>query len=159
MDGVIADFFGGLEARYGVEHWKDIEDPLLAVKQLKNTDFFSTLWKFETSDHLVTTCRKIAGRNFGICSSPIDGDEANSAYWKRKWLIRHNYMPEVVNLHFTKVKAQYAAENLSGEPNILVDDKPSNINEWNAAGGIGLLYQANENSVEDLINDIRYAYS
>ena len=26
MDGVLADFFGGLEQKFNVKHWKDIED-------------------------------------------------------------------------------------------------------------------------------------
>ena len=45
---------------------------------------------------------------------------------------------------------------MNGSPNILIDDKPKNIRAWNKKGGIGILYQANENSLEDLkrsIND------
>ena len=159
MDGVIADFFGKIEQMFNLNHWKDLEDPLLTVKGFKNTDFFNTLSVFPTSDRLVTACKEIAGRNYGICSSPIIDDEMNTGYWKRVWLERHGYLPEIPNLLITKDKWKFANENISGEPNILVDDKPSNIKEWNDAGGIGLLYQANENDVEDLINDIRHAYS
>ena len=83
----------------------------------------------------------------------------NTGYWKRVWLERHGYLPDIVNLVIDKNKSKYANEQISGEPNILVDDKPSNIKAWNNAGGIGLLYQANENDVEELISDIRYAYS
>ena len=159
MDGVIADFFGAIEKKFGIDHWKDLEDPLLAIKGFKNTDWFNTLELFPTSKKLVKACRDIAGRDYGICSSPILDDEMNTGYWKRTWLTRHGFLPEIPNLIFTKEKHKFANENISGEPNILVDDKPSNIREWNAAGGIGLLYQANENDVDDLINDIRYAFS
>ena len=46
MDGVLADFFGGLERRFKVAHWKDIKDINDALAQLKDTNFF---WKLEFS--------------------------------------------------------------------------------------------------------------
>ena len=46
MDGVIADFFGGLEVKYGVDHWKSVQDREIKFKDLANTDFFYTLQDF-----------------------------------------------------------------------------------------------------------------
>ena len=43
MDGVIADFFGGLEVKYGVDHWKSVQDREIKFKELANTNFFYTL--------------------------------------------------------------------------------------------------------------------
>ena len=43
MDGVIADFFSGIENLYGVDHWKSIQDREIKFKELANTDFFYTL--------------------------------------------------------------------------------------------------------------------
>ena len=56
-------------------------------------------------------------------------------------------MPPLENLIFTGRKEQYAMDRIDGTPNVLVDDKPSNINRWNAKGGIGILYQANQDSL------------
>ena len=159
MDGVIADFFGAYEKKFNVSHWKDVEDPLLAIMSLKNTNWFDTLDVFPTTFKLVKAVREIAGRDYSICSSPITGDENNSAYWKRVWLDRHGFLPEIPNLLFVEQKEKHAAERLSGEPNILVDDKPSNIHQWNKAGGIGLLYQANESDVDELVSDLKHAFS
>lgn len=159
MDGVIADFFGAYEKKFNVSHWKDVEDPLLAIMSLKNTNWFDTLDVFPTTFKLVKAVREIAGRDYGICSSPITGDENNSAYWKRVWLTRHGLLPEIPNLIFTREKWKFANERVSGEPNILVDDKYDNIKQWEAAGGIGIRYQANESDVDELISDLRYAYS
>ena len=159
MDGVIADFFGAYEKKYNVSHWKDVEDPLLAIMSLKNTNWFDTLDVFPTTFKLVKAVREIAGRDYGICSSPITGDENNSAYWKRVWLTRHGLLPEIPNLIFTREKWKFANERVSGEPNILVDDKYDNIKQWEAAGGTGIRYQANESDVDELISDLRYAYS
>ena len=80
----------------------------------------------------------------------------NSAYWKRVWLERHGFMFDVENCIFTGNKHKYAFINrLDGKPNILVDDKPDNIKRWNDAGGIGILYQANEDSVDVLIKELK----
>ena len=53
MDGVIADFFGAIEKKFEINHWKDLEDPLLAINGFKNTDWFNTLNLFPTSEKLV----------------------------------------------------------------------------------------------------------
>ena len=37
---------------------------------------------------------------------------------------------------------------------ILIDDKPKNIEKWIAKGGIGIRYQANENSLDYLYKQI-----
>ena len=41
------------------------------------------------------------------------------------------------------MKETYAKDKASGTPNILIDDRPVNIERWNNAGGHGILYQAN----------------
>ena len=93
--------------------------------------------------------------DWGICSSPLRGDRDNSAYWKRVWLQRHGYMPEIENCIFTAKKHSYAINRLTGHPNILVDDKPDNIKRWQNAGGYGYRYQADEDDVNDLIKRLK----
>lgn len=150
MDGVIADFFGGLEKFYGVDHWKMVkEDSILG---LKGTDFFNTLEPFEnTSAQLVDHVRKVPGWDWGICSSPLRDDHFNSAYWKRVWLDDRTWLPSIDKLIFTTRKHRYAVNKLDGSPNILIDDKPTNIKAWNDAGGIGIRYQANEDDLEEYL--------
>jgi len=58
MDGVIADFFQALENKYNVEHWKDI-DIDKSILELKGTDFFGTIPKFETRDTLISYIDKL----------------------------------------------------------------------------------------------------
>ena len=81
MDGVIADFFGGLEERFNVDHWKKIPHTEASIMALKNTDFFNTLEPYKTSNELVTFVKTLVGNDWGICSSPLRGDRDNSAYW------------------------------------------------------------------------------
>ena len=43
MDGVLADFFSGLEKRFNVKHWKQIPKTEESIMGLKGTDFFNQL--------------------------------------------------------------------------------------------------------------------
>jgi len=158
MDGVLADFFKGLEQFYNVRHWKQIQDKEKSIQALAGTDFFNTLDVFETSQELVDFAKSTG--DWGICSSPLRGDRDNSAYWKRVWLTEKQFLPEVNKLIFTGQKENFAVDKIDGTPNILVDDKPSNIKRWNEAGGIGIRYQANEDDlVEYLFEELKYALS
>lgn len=151
MDGVIADFFGGLEKFTGVSHWKDIHNKEVTIASLKDTDFFYQLDEFPTSKRLISFVNVISKGDWGINSTPLRGDRDNSAYWKRRWLEEHNMMPSIDRLIFTSNKPKYAWSMLDGKPNILIDDKPENIKRWNDAGGIGIRYQANEDDLKEYL--------
>jgi len=155
MDGVIADFFGGIEDLYNVDHWKSIKDKDKVFVDLRNTDFFNTLNTFPTTSALIERVRNISSENdirWGINSSPLRGDKYNSAYWKRVWLQRFGYMPpDLDDLVFTENKHKFAKDPVDRRPNILIDDKPENIDNFNAAGGIGIRYQANQDDLYEYL--------
>jgi len=152
MDGVIADFFGGIEKKFDVDHWKSIQDKEIAFASLANTNFFNTLDRFEVSDDIVEFVKLISNNDWGICSSPMRGDTMNSAYWKRVWLNRMEYVPPLIeNMIFTSNKHKYAINELTFKRNILIDDKPQNIERWERAGGIGIRYQANEDDFSEYL--------
>ena len=158
MDGVLADFFGGIAKHYGVDHWKMVKED--KIYGLKGTDFFYKLDTFDTTYKLVEHVKHVAWQNeisWGINSSPLRGDMMNSSYWKRRWLEAESIMPEVENLVFTGRKEQYAINKFDGSPNILIDDKPTNITKWIEKGGIGIRYQANEDDLEYLFPKLQEA--
>lgn len=154
MDGVIADFFTEFCKVGGdVGHWKEVKDIESTLDSMKNTDFFYRLKPYDSTMKLVSACREFG--DWGICSSPLRGDRDNSCYWKRRWLEDNNFMPDHISkVIFTANKHRYAVHKWGGK-NILVDDKQSNIDKWNAAGGIGIRYQANEDDVDQLIDQLR----
>jgi len=146
MDGVLADFFAEYAKLANVKTYRDIPpakvDPIL--NSIAGTDFFGTLPKFPTTDALVKLAVSYAG-SYSICSSPLRDDFENSEYWKRIWIkAKLNTQPQTTEI--TSNKAQFATNN--GVPNILIDDKGSNIKAWIEAGGIGIKYQADEDSLD-----------
>ena len=158
MDGVIANFCDALAKKNGVDDWKKIPNKELALFNLKCTNFSNTIELYPSTQKLVSAVKQIAGDDYGICSSPLTDDQHNSSYWKRVWLERHGFMPTIPNLIFTRNKEKYAVERIDGSPNILVDDKPRNINQWINAGGIGIPFRGGEDSVTELINKLAAAY-
>ena len=159
MDGVLADFFAEYAKLAGIKsgNYRDIPpakaDPTL--DKMVGTDFFMRLPKFSTADSLVNLALKY-NKNYGICSSPLRGDFANSERWKREW-IKKNLRPQPNIIFITSTKEKYAV-NSDGSPNILIDDRGTNIERWRAAGGIGIKYQADENSLDVVAKGLAHAY-
>ena len=151
MDGVLADFFGGVEFLYGVEHWKELTNDKTkdlkkqVIDRITGTDFFAVLPKFPTADALIDMVKKFTGGKFSINTSPLRGDHENSAKYKKVWISNNIEQPD--NIIVTGRKETYAKDKGTGTPNILIDDRPVNIQKWQAAGGYGILYQANRDSL------------
>jgi len=151
MDGVLADFFGGVEFLYGVDHWKQLTNDKTkdlkkqVIDRITGTDFFAVLPKFESADALIGMVKKFTGGKFSINTSPLRGDHENSAKYKKVWISNNIEQPDEIIV--TGRKETYAKDKLSGTPNILIDDRPVNIQRWQAAGGYGILYQANRDSL------------
>jgi len=160
MDGVLADFFAEYAKLAGVTtgNYRDIPpakaDPTL--DKMIGTDFFARLPKFPTADNLVKLVLKYV-KSYGICSSPLRGDFKNSEHWKREW-IKKNLNPQPAEIVITGQKERHAV-NADGSPNILIDDRGSNIANWRAKGGIGIKYQADEDSLQKVANALAMAYN
>ena len=151
MDGVLADFFGGVEKLYGVEHWKQLTNDKTkdlkkeVIDRITGTDFFATLPKFQTADALIDMVKQFTGGTFSINTSPLRGDHENSGKYKKVWI--SNNIEKPAEIIVTGRKETYAKDKGTGTPNILIDDRPVNIQKWQSAGGYGILYQANRDSL------------
>lgn len=159
MDGVLADFFAEYAKLAGVTSgsYRDIppakQDPTLNL--MVGTDFFHRLPKFPTADALVKLALSYTP-TYSICSSPLRGDHANSEVHKRAW-IKDNLTPQPAEIVITGMKEHYAV-NPDGSPNILIDDRGTNIEKWRARGGIGIKYQADEDSLNIVSTALAKAY-
>ncbi len=149
MDGVIADFFGGVERLYGVDHWKQLTSDKTkdlrqdVIDRISGTDFFAHIPKFNTADTLIEMIKKFTGGKYSILTSPLRGDTENSGYYKKVWIGKN--IPKPDDIIVTGVKETYAIKN--GVANILIDDRPINIDKWQSKGGYGILYQANKHAL------------
>lgn len=158
MDGVVADFFTEYAKLAGVTHgnYRDIPpakvDPTL--DKMVGTDFFARLPKFPTADRLLQIVVDAAG-SYNICSSPLRGDHEGSAKYKNIWIKKH-LNPQPKQIHIVANKAKYAKSS-NGMPNVLIDDRGSNISAWEAAGGIGIKYQADEDSLKVILEGLKRA--
>lgn len=159
MDGVLADFFAEYAKLAGVTSgsYRDIPpakaDPTL--DKMVGTDFFHRLPKFPTADNLVKLVLSYTP-TYSICSSPLRGDHANSELHKRAW-IKDHLTPQPAEIIITGQKERHAV-NADGSPNILIDDRGTNIVAWRARGGIGIKYQADEDSLDKVAHGLALAY-
>lgn len=158
MDGVLADFFAEYAKLAGIKsgNYRDIPpaktDPTL--QKMVGTDFFARLPKFPSADQLIRIVVKLYGR-YHICSSPLRGDHENAEHQKKVW-IKKNLNPQPASVIITPNKAKYAVQD-DGTPNILIDDRGSNISAWEAKGGIGIKYQADEDGLDVIVDGLARA--
>ena len=155
MDGVLADLFNHVGEIHDVEHYNQMSDQQWE-DFFQNTDaydLFRSLPVFPTANKLLEIVTKLAG-GYKILSSPLNFDKAGSIKGKREWLAQHIRVPadEII---FEHEKYKYAKTN--GVSNILIDDFRKNITAWNAAGGIGIKYQSDENSLDELVAQLSQA--
>ena len=95
-----------------------------------HADALEKLWPFLTG----------TGRTVNILTAEIrarEGAVMTTAEGKELWI--HRWLkpqPSQIIMSPAKQKARYATTN--GIPNILIDDKLTTVDSWNAAGGIGI---------------------
>ena len=163
MDGVIADFFKALALEFGVNHWKDIPTQEDVIERLSGTDFFSRIPIFPTTIKFLHMVERYTKGRWAILSTPLKGDEENSSKHKDIWL--DNLFGYAFDNDFNK-KRFYSAEkwrwattvypeekllpfsNGFDRVNLLIDDRPTNLEEFKAKGGLTIRYQANESKLD-----------
>ena len=146
MDGVIADFFSVYAKMAGVKTYREVPpakvDPTL--NKMVGTDVFAKLPKFNTTDKLIDMVTSKFG-SYNILSSPLRGDHENSKKHKLTWL-KNNLKVQPKQAIIVADKTPFATRG--GLPNILIDDRGLNIQRWRDAGGFGIKYQADEDSLD-----------
>ncbi len=144
MDGVVADFDGAVikkfnptdqerhtaksNGRWSPEQWKQItQDP----------HFYRDLPKMPQADKLMSLARRFRD-NLGwnlymLTAIPKNNDMPDCIYDKILWMQQH--FPDVTVRFGPYAKDKQHHARLG---DILVDDKPSNIEEWQRAGGTAI---------------------
>ena len=155
MDGVLADLFNHVGELHDVEHYNQMTPDQWETffKDSNAYELFRDLPAFPTANKLLSMVVELAG-GYNILSSPLSFDKENSVKGKKEWLKKNITVP-ADNIIFEHDKAKYATSN--GKPNILIDDYGVNIRNWQAAGGIAIKYQADEDSLQTVFKALRAA--
>jgi len=149
MDGVLANFFAEYAKLAGMTSgdYRDVppakNDPTL--NKMIGTDFFDKLPMFDSAPALINLVLQYAP-SYNINTSPLRGDTANSEKHKRAW-IQKNLPVQPKELVITGRKYKWATQP-DGTPNILIDDRTKIIQQWQEAGGYGIKFQADEDTLD-----------
>ena len=140
MDGVLADFFGRWEQITG-KHWREIKGDAIepALQAIRDDEkFWLELPMTANAKNLLSLIKQVKGK-YKILSAPLAGDKKAIPH-KKEWVAKNLgfFPPEAVIIDADKGKY---AKQPDGTPNILIDDFGSNINKWEAAGGIGFKHK------------------
>ena len=141
-DGVLVGFYEQIKNIFGhpfndpwydspekrVERNKKIMAHPHFWENLPPTRDFEQLWNF------------LKGFKPNILTAYAKWDEEGSRHGKIIW--NHKYTKvEASKMHIVaRASKKKFAKDEHGNPNVLIDDFPKNITEWDAAGGIGILH-------------------
>ena len=150
MDGVLADLYSHAAEISDVEHYNQMT-PKQWEAFFKDSDayqLFRDIQPFSTANQLLELVKNYAG-GYRILSSPLNFDREGSIKGKREWLAKHINVP-ADKIVFEHEKYKYAVQP-DGTPNILIDDYGVNTRAWDAAGGTAIKYQADEDSLDKVV--------
>lgn len=164
MDGVVADFEGGLRARglnsgaagnyhhLPKEHWtaEQIDHDITVCQAMNDNDFWSGLQPFpDTLQFYNEACRIAPYKVKFLTALPSNPERANPvAIIKRAWLWRYLRVRP-----YDVITCLRSEKKLRATPtSILVDDMPPNCNEWVKAGGHAILHTDFQSSLDELEN-------
>lgn len=144
IDGVLADFLKGFREffteKYGEKGWLEInkEDWLLLKKE------WPTFWAdLEYEQYALDLWRVISPyRPSLLTAAPPSWPSAGvgKTIWAKRMLPKFGYHPSQQVHTVMRADKKNFAKQPDGTPNILIDDMAKNIQEWSAAGGLGIVY-------------------
>jgi hypothetical protein len=148
MDQVLVNLLDGAEKilGYPLDHYKTSEqkqDRWKRINAVKN--FWETLEWMPNAKKLY---QFIVRYDTKILSAYTNKDP-NSKMGKMKWLSKNtNFKRKDIHLVQRSQKQNYAVSD--EKPNVLIDDHPKNIREWEAKGGIGVYHTSVSKTMGEL---------
>ena len=154
MDGVVADFNKYaqhiLKSDKVTHSWPD-ED---WDKIKENHRLYSVLDRTPEADNLVKVCEDFCEKNnyqlLFLTAVPKGNDVPWAYYDKVIWATNHYPSIPVMFGPYSKDKWKHCQAG-----DILIDDRPSNCQEWALAGGISILHEGNLTETVNKLNAIQ----
>lgn len=141
MDGVLVDFDGWFENRYGVLPYKLPKQELWQLV-LDTEDYWVNLPKLKDADMLMGYLKKF---DFKILTGLPQYGFDKADVEKKRWLKKHYGIEKGVICCLSKDKQNYGRKG-----DILIDDREPNIKRWEEMGGIGILHKSAIETIEEL---------
>ena len=145
MDGVICDFVYAAKKATG-QNWLGLRSgqDWESIKRTKN--FWSTMPWTRDGRQLWNFIKKYQPHILSAYSI----EDPNCIPGKRKWLksnlgYTQNFM---INIVRRREKKNFAMNK--GQPAILIDDYPKNVQQFKSAGGIGILHSNTQTTISQL---------
>ena len=142
MDGVLVDFEGGYEKLTGIdlkgEYRPGVEDFWKPIEQA-GVKYWASLKWMPDGKQLWGYIKQYTPE---LLSAPSKSE--SSKIGKYVWVKN--------NLPGTKLILRYASQKqqLATPESILIDDRQVNIDQWEAAGGVGILHTSADNTISQL---------
>jgi 5'(3')-deoxyribonucleotidase len=151
MDGVLVDIVGGLAKLYNIKNLSNKNfdshiDPMKPQIDKDHPHLFAELPWTKDGKQL---WKYISKYEPNILSAHTNTWQPNSKKDKAHWIDKNlRPLPKLNHIILRRQKKDYAMTN--GVPNILIDDWSKNIDEWKAAGGIGIKHTSTAETIAAL---------
>lgn len=151
MDGVLVDIIGGLAKLYNIKglnnrNFDSHIDPMKPRIDKDHPNLFAELPWTKDGEQL---WKYISKFDANILSAHTNTWQPNSKHDKMRWIEKHlRPLPKLNHILVRRDKQKFATKD--GVPNILIDDWSKNIDEWKAAGGIGIKHTSTAETIAAL---------
>jgi len=151
-DGVLVDFYRAtkeiLGGAWDDPRWKSKEKKEERASILRGKDRFWLDIPPERDFHELWNFVKPFNPSILTAYPEWDAEGAKKGKWE--WNQKYTKVPhERFHCVLRESKRYYAKESVT-KPNILIDDFPQNIKEWEHAGGVGILHTSAFNTINRL---------
>lgn len=152
LDGVLANFHSHVETLIGVPLSQITHNDELWERLLHHPRLFRDIPPFPEMVELFTELRAVYPTRI-ITARPRRDTMSHAEPDKRDWV--HKHLGDVDTIVCLARDKQTNLKNRDGITEILIDDMPSNIKRWEAAGGVGILhtdYQTTFDRLTSILN-------
>jgi hypothetical protein len=158
MDGVLADLYNYAAEIHDVDHYNEMtkDEWESFFKDSNAYHLFRDIPPFTNANQLLNLVKNYAG-GYRILSSPLGFDREGSIKGKTEWLAKHINVP-ADKIVFEHDKYKYAVQP-DGTPNVLIDDYGVNTRAWDAAGGVAIKFQNDEDDVSKIDGVLQKVFS
>lgn len=147
MDGVIADFSKRYREKFRVtpEETRNNKDFNGYFKKFIDDSEFSTLELMPDAKELLHFLHELDVPKEILSSTARPENHEMIVPQKQMWLLKHNIHYKANFVPGKSLKYKYATPN-----SIIIDDTHSVIDDWNKAGGIGILHTDAKSTIATL---------